>query len=271
VKLPSSSHKIKFRSILFVLLITGVQIHAQPHYEKNWKASGILTGTGILATGAAYIKHASVDGLTEEEIALLDRQDVNAFDRGATYNYSYSAKRASDIILFSSFLMPILPLVDKNMKEDQGEIMLMYAETLILTHGITQLTKKVTMRTRPYVYNEEAPVDEKTKPEARYSFFSGHVSTVSALSFMTASVLNRYYRGRKFMPVVWTSAVVLPAATAYLRVRAGKHFPTDVMVGYASGAVIGVLVPSLHLNKKLDQYGADLQLGANYFVFSMNF
>ena len=30
------------------------------------------------------------------------------------------------------------------------------------------------------------------------------------------------------------------------RVRAGEHFPTDVMAGVFAGAMIGVLVPHLH-------------------------
>ena len=33
---------------------------------------------------------------------------------------------------------------------------------------------------------------------------------------------------------------------AYFRIRAGKHFLTDNLVGYAVGATVGVLVPRLH-------------------------
>jgi membrane-associated phospholipid phosphatase len=35
-------------------------------------------------------------------------------------------------------------------------------------------------------------------------------------------------------------------ATAILRVRAGKHFWTDVLVGYGVGASIGLAVPLMH-------------------------
>ena len=39
---------------------------------------------------------------------------------------------------------------------------------------------------------------------------------------------------------------MLPAVTGYLRFKAGKHFPTDIIVGYGVGATIGYLVPELH-------------------------
>ena len=50
----------------------------------------------------------------------------------------------------------------------------------------------------------------------------------------------------KWTPWVWAGAVELPSYTAWQRVPAGKHFPTDVLVGLAVGAVLGRLVPVLH-------------------------
>ena len=44
---------------------------------------------------------------------------------------------------------------------------------------------------------------------------------------------------------MWVAAAV-PAVVAYFRIRAGKHFLTDNLVGYAVGATVGVLVPRLH-------------------------
>lgn len=263
--------EFKFHILLLSALVFAIPLTGQPYYDISWKTDGILGGIGVVTSGSALIMQSGVQGLTTEEIATLNRADINAFDRGATYNYSAGAQAGGDALMFASFIMPVLPLVDKNMKADQGKILLMYAEALLLNNGITQLTKAITLRTRPYVYNENVPMDEKTLTKARYSFYSGHVSTVSSLSFATASILNQYYRKRKFMPFVWSAAVLLPAATGYLRVRAGKHFPTDVIFGYATGAIIGVLVPNLHLMKKLNERGATIQMGANYLVLNMKF
>ncbi|MEM9023429.1 MAG: phosphatase PAP2 family protein, partial [Bacteroidota bacterium] len=44
----------------------------------------------------------------------------------------------------------------------------------------------------------------------------------------------------------------VPATTGLMRVLAGKHFPTDVITGYAVGGAIGFLVPHLH-RKRADK------------------
>ena len=51
---------------------------------------------------------------------------------------------------------------------------------------------------------------------------------------------------------LWTFVAAVPFATGYLRVSAGKHFPTDVIAGYAVGAFVGWLIPELHKRKKLN-------------------
>lgn len=232
---------------------------------------GMLNGIGLVTLGSAYAISQDVHGLTAEEIYALNRNDINKLDRSATYNYSLSANTASDVLLYSSFLLPALPLIDKRMKEERGKIFLMYSETLLLSNGITQLTKNLTLRARPYVYNEKVPIDKKLTINSRYSFFSGHVSTVSSLTFLTATLISQYHPKGKLLPLVWSSAVFIPAATGYFRVKAGVHFPTDVMVGYATGALIGVLIPNLHIIKKLNESGSSIQVGPNYLVVNLKF
>jgi undecaprenyl-diphosphatase len=39
---------------------------------------------------------------------------------------------------------------------------------------------------------------------------------------------------------------MLTAFVGYERIRAGAHFPTDVIAGTMAGAAVGVLVPHLH-------------------------
>lgn len=261
----------KFLSVLIFAVSFGLPANGQPYYRASWKMDGMLNGIGLVILGSSYAISQDIHGLTPEEIYALDRNDINSLDRRATYNYSESAKTASDVLLYTSLLLPALPLVDKRMKEEQGKIFLMYAETVLLSRGITQLTKNLALRARPYVYNENVPIDEKLKINSRYSFFSGHVSTVSSLTFLTASILNQYHPDSKLMPLVWSTAVILPAATGYFRLKAGKHFSTDAMVGYATGALIGIIIPKLHLIKKLNENGATIQLGSNYLVINLKF
>ena len=66
------------------------------------------------------------------------------------------------------------------------------------------------------------------------------------MSFLTAKMYHDFYPESDARPYVWASAALIPAITGYLRVRGGKHYLTDVLVGYGVGAAIGILVPQLH-------------------------
>ena len=93
------------------------------------------------------------------------------------------------------------------------------------------------------MYNDDVSLSQKSGRDARMSFFSGHTSTVAAFSFFGAKVFSDYSDNTTHKALVWTGAVILPAVVGYLRVRAGRHFPTDVIAGYLVGGAIGYLVP----------------------------
>jgi membrane-associated phospholipid phosphatase len=48
------------------------------------------------------------------------------------------------------------------------------------------------------------------------------------------------------VPYVWATAAAFPLVTGILRLTAGKHYPSDVLVGYLVGAATGILVPFAH-------------------------
>jgi undecaprenyl-diphosphatase len=60
-------------------------------------------------------------------------------------------------------------------------------------------------------------------------------------------------------PGTWRPWVTLTLATtvstlvSVYRVRAGKHFPTDVIAGTFAGAGIGIVVPHLHRTEDVQQ------------------
>jgi membrane-associated phospholipid phosphatase len=82
--------------------------------------------------------------------------------------------------------------------------------------------------------------------DARESFFSGHTSTTAAFAFSTAKIWSDHHVGSRWQPWVWVGAAAVPLTTGILRIRAGKHFPSDVLAGMAVGALCGWLVPELH-------------------------
>lgn len=242
----------------FIILITGLVfctslLRGQSPYELSLKKDIPLLVGGILsqATGLAIVR--KVNPLSLTAIEALNIEDINSFDRKAIYNYSTRAKNQSDVILFTSYIYPFSLFLSKEIRNDFMEVSVIGTEVIVWTVGLTTITKALAKRPRPFVYNQDAPIEDKQKRTARLSFFSGHTSTVSAASFFTAKVFSDYYPDSKWKPVVWSVAVLLPATTGYLRYKAGKHFPTDVMGGFACGALVGILIPQLHKKKDQDK------------------
>jgi len=201
-------------------------------YQYDKKNDIIVYSASATTLGLSYYLHEEkLEVLSEDFIQTLDRNSVNKFDRVATRFSSVSASNVSDAFLISSAIAPGFLFTSKKVRKDFGK-------------------KYTTKRTRPLVYNPEFELADKTNKSARRSFFSGHTSAVASNSFFTAKVFSDYFPDSKWKPLVWGVAATAPAITGYLRVRAGKHFPTDVIAGYALGAGIGILIP--HLHKRVD-------------------
>lgn len=117
------------------------------------------------------------------------------------------------------------------------------AQAVTITEAVTEWTKVLVHRPRPYLYVPSA-TGAPSADDGR-SFPSSHASVAFAAAAAYASILHR--RGlagsNKLQIGVLFGAAT---ATAVLRVVAHKHFPTDVAAGAALGFVIGWTVPSLH-------------------------
>ena len=218
-------------------------------YQLSWGLDLPLVGGAIGTTLASSLVTQNVEALTVDEVAALDPNDVNGLDRFATENWSPSAGHASDAGLVIGGLAPFATLIPKAGREELGTIVIMGLEGLFLTYGSTSLTKAVALRARPFVYNPNADEVGKYVNDARFSFFSGHTSLTAYGCFFTAKVLHDLHPDARWRPYLWGGAALVSGATGYLRIAAGKHFPTDVITGFAVGAGIGWLVPALHKGK----------------------
>jgi membrane-associated phospholipid phosphatase len=78
------------------------------------------------------------------------------------------------------------------------------------------------------------------------AFYSGHTST--AVAALTASAWTLHFRdGPQAWP--WIVTGVVGASVGVERVLAGRHFPTDVLVGGAAGFAVGTAIPWLHVRR----------------------
>ncbi|MGI9549673.1 MAG: phosphatase PAP2 family protein, partial [Aurantibacter sp.] len=125
-------------------------------------------------------------------------------------------------------------------------------ESILITDVANLLAKKLVKRRRPFTYNEDLNHEgkcrayDKDHSNANLSFYSGHTSHVAAVVFFTNTMLWYYKSDYRSKDWAWIVSGAIPAVVGYQRVRAGKHFPFDVLVGYLAGATVGYLVPRIH-------------------------
>jgi membrane-associated phospholipid phosphatase len=218
-------------------------------YTVHWKADAFLSPSAVLLGGTALLlkarKPSAVPG-------SYQRSSIWTVDRFAVKPYSPSPALASDVVTYSAMGMPALLLISKQIRRDKS-FYLMWGEVVAINASLTYFTKTVANRPRPYAYHPQTGAEMLQGKEPLRSFFSGHTSFAAASMFFMAKVYADYHPQNKWRFAMWSAAATVPAVLGLLRVRAGKHFPTDVAVGYAVGAATGYLVPLVHQKLKQRQ------------------
>ncbi len=215
-------------------------------YQIHWPIDGSITAMGIGLNAVALISINNLEPRKPSDLMGLQPGQLWGIDEKSIHYESASAKNASDLLAVGSLLLPLAVLADKEMRGDAFQLAVLAAETGILTQGFTNITKRLVLRNRPYVFNPAVPLEKKLEAKSRLSFFSGHTSTTASMGFFTAKIWSDYHPNSRWKPVVWTAAATLPAITGYLRIKAGKHYFTDVVGGYVVGGLVGYFVPHLH-------------------------
>ena len=67
-----------------------------------------------------------------------------------------------------------------------------------------------------------------------------------------AKVYNDYHPTNNWKWAFWGGATAATGTMIYMRHKAGKHFPTDLLAGTALGVASGILVPHFHKNKDIN-------------------
>lgn len=167
-------------------------------------------------------------------------------DRVALDRWDLGAHRASNVVAGTTAAGALLAGILVQGGDRPMVPAAITAESVLLTGGLTGLVKELVGRPRPYAYGDRAPEHLRHGRGARLSFWSGHTAQTAALAFSTAAMIDRSNAAAPARTAAWVGAAMLPAAVGVLRVKAGRHFPTDVLVGCAVGAALGLLVPALH-------------------------
>lgn len=255
----------------FQIFACQLPVFAQSPYKLSWPGDGVIFGTALATgiIGEALI--LNVVPLSVEEINLLSREDVNAFDRPATYNYSETASNVSDIGVLVCSTLPLTLFISSKVRSDFVTFGVMYLQAFGFAAALPQVSKGSFKRSRPYVYNENVPLGKKGSVQSRLAFFSGHTTHAFALAVFFATTYSDYFSNSRLKPFVWGGSLALASVVGYARISAGKHYRTDVLVGAAVGSAIGYFIPKLHRRKKNRGFSAypvygrqQIQLNFNY-------
>jgi membrane-associated phospholipid phosphatase len=210
------------------------------------------TVDGAVIAGALAASLASM-ALPLGDRAPWSTQLLGALDEAVFDQFSPGAAQLSDLLLTAAIAAPAVYLTGSRIEDTDGDRLVLYGETLAVDLALVQIAKHLFHRPRPYTYHEssEARRFAATAGDDNWrSFYSSHAAmsfaaAVAGAYLLAASSAEPYERA-----VAWASGFALAAATSNLRVRAGRHFYSDVLVGGLIGTAVGYAVPALHADGK---------------------
>jgi membrane-associated phospholipid phosphatase len=172
---------------------------------------------------------------------------INLFDRFAVRRRSRLAGALSITGTVTAVAAPmVVDVVDvRGNWRALVKDMVVFGEALALNGLLNTAVKQLTRRPQPMVYTAHRSKLAHA-PRGYRGFYSGHTSaswTALAVGCMTL----RLRHGERVWP--WLIAAALGCGIAAGRVLAGKHFPSDVLVGALAGAAMGVAVPYWHARR----------------------
>ncbi len=227
-----------------------------PNYQLNWKVDAPIIAVGMAWTLYGFSQVYNKPNSSLAQIQGLRKEDVNGFDRWGAGKHSESADANSNILFYGVIPAPlILAGMDKAARKDFWKVGALYLEAMAITGTLYTGATFFVDRYRPETYNFDKPAAERTGGNYKNAFFAGHVANVSTITFFTAKIFHDYHPNSKWKWAFWGGAGAATAATAYLRHEAGKHWPSDLLLGTLVGIGSGILVPQLHKRLKADGTG----------------
>ena len=222
------------------------QNQAGSPYHTRFAVDGpVILGLGAVSAFGLY-RVQQKSGLSDAERLALRKEDVPSFDRFSAGRYSEGWQTVGDLLCYPTLaIAPGLLALNKDVRGHYGQILGLYVETMLATDAIFTSTVGNVSRNRPYLYGT-GDGGGAVGPVATNSFFAGHTAHTATATFFAAKVLHDFNPGYAGEGLVWGAAALVPAAVAYSRIEAGKHFLSDNIVGYTVGATMGILVPQLH-------------------------
>jgi membrane-associated phospholipid phosphatase len=207
---------------------------------------------GAIIAGAVAASLAPM-ALPLRDRAMWDTQLLGTVDGAVCDQFSQAAAQLSDLTLVAAIATPAAYLTGATIDDADGDRLVIYGEALAVDLALAQVAKYALHRPRPYLYNhgrEAARYAAAAGDDGWRSFYSSHAAmsfgaAVAGAYLLAASDASPYARA-----AAWATGFAVATATSNLRVRAGLHFYSDVILGGLIGSAVGYAVPALHAQGK---------------------
>jgi undecaprenyl-diphosphatase len=229
---------------------------AAPILEAEPIRDGAIISISLGFAGLLELINSTGEVHPQQISPTFSNDDLLPLDRFAvTQTLDPNASTYSNVGLYAMLAYALADPIATGFREGNPRAALVdgviYAEALSITWGVTNLAKIAVRRPRPIEYMEARahmgdPSFLVSATDSSQSFFSGHASLAAATTATATylAFLRSPHTARPWITLVVGSA--LTAFVSYERVRAGAHFPTDVIAGALAGGGIGILTAHFH-------------------------
>ncbi len=218
------------------------QTDGAPVVDTSWLGDGAVIASGLTIVALARLLPDPHGPLWQHQ--LLHEDDI------VKDNFSSSAAHLSDVLVTTSLLTPLALQLSQGWNGETAKRGLVYGETVLLTLALNDAVKRMIGRPRPYMYSSNGDIRvyaNRAGGDGYLSFYSGHAATAFASAISGAYLYSQSTNDVRARTAVWAGGLLMAGAAANLRIRAGKHFYSDVVAGALVGGATGFLVPWLHL------------------------
>jgi len=225
-------------------LLTTAAHADSPLDDRHADGYYVARGGAVLAAMGATI---AATALLRPTPPVSTQSEWLGWDNALRGRLSTEASDASDVTLLTAMAVPLGVELTYGFDTRTANTSILYAEVVWANVLLNTAVKYAAPRWRPYHYRDPvaAAYVESQSADAFLSFYSGHASTAFAAAVGGAYLFSAAHPQADANPWLWGVESCMATATTIWRVRAGKHFYSDVIVGAVVGSAIGIGIPLL--------------------------
>jgi membrane-associated phospholipid phosphatase len=209
-------------------------------FELSWDRDVPVVSASV-AFAAVWLAETQ---LRRPSLCPCSTAGIPSFDRVALTQSSAASATASDVLLVSMLILSPAEVtigIAGHGARSLVEALVIQAESMTLSASLTAMVKDAVARPYPSVYTSR-----DTSLSGYESFWSGHAAATFDAIVTATYLLHESYPTQAWPWIAGGFGIAAATATSVLRVTAGVHFPSDVVVGALVGSGVGMVVPLVH-------------------------